>query len=149
MSTSIRLAVAACVALSPVMAPGIAAQPPAAQASEAIRAAYAKREVKITVRDGVKLFTSIYVPRDTTRRFPILLSRTPYSVGPYGADAYRPAYGPSGNPRWAADGYIFVYQDVRGRHFSEGVFRDMTPILDRHDKPTDVDEGTDTWDTIE
>ena len=126
------------------------AQPPAAAPSaEAVKAAYSKREVKIRVRDGVTLFTSIYVPRDTTRRYPVLLSRTPYSVAPYGADAYRPALGPSGNPRYAADGYIFVYQDVRGRHFSEGVFRDMTPALERHEKPTDVDEGTDTWDTLE
>ncbi len=124
------------------------AQSPPASATTNVQERYLKREVRIRVRDGVQLFTSIYAPRDTTRRYPVLMSRTPYSVAPYG-EGYRPRLGPSGNPRWAADGYIFVYQDVRGRHFSEGVFRDMTPILERHDKPTDVDEGTDAYDTIE
>jgi putative CocE/NonD family hydrolase len=113
-----------------------------------IKERYVKREVRIRVRDGVQLFTSIYIPRDSTRRYPVLMSRTPYSVGPYGAD-YKTALGPSGNPRWVNDGYIFVYQDVRGRYYSEGTFRDMTPILERHDKPTDVDEGTDAYDTID
>ena len=148
MSARRRLAVAASVTLA--LAPAaLRSQPPAQPSAEAVKAGFSKREVRITVRDGVKLFTSIYVPRDTTRRYPVLLSRTPYSVGPYGADAYRPTLGPSGNPRYMQDGYIFVYQDVRGRHFSEGVFRDMTPILDAHEEATDVDEGTDTWDTIE
>ena len=124
------------------------AQTPPPAATNTTQERYLKREVRIRVRDGVQLFTSIYSPRDTTRRYPVLMSRTPYSVAPYG-DGYRPRLGPSGNPRWAADGYIFVYQDVRGRHFSEGVFRDMTPILEKHDKPTDVDEGTDAYDTIE
>ncbi|HEV8495731.1 MAG TPA: CocE/NonD family hydrolase [Gemmatimonadaceae bacterium] len=113
-----------------------------------IKELYTKREVRIRARDGVQLFTSIYVPRDTTRRYPVLMSRTPYSVSPYGAD-YKPTLGPSGNHKFVDDGYIFVYQDVRGRNFSEGVFRDMTPILEKHDKPTDVDEGTDAYDTID
>ena len=114
-----------------------------------IRQNYRKIEVRIPVRDGVKLFTSIYVPRDTTRRYPVLMSRTPYSVSPYGDSLYKPALGPSGNPKYVDDGYIFVYQDTRGRHFSEGVFQDMMPILEKHDKPTDVDEGTDTFDSVE
>ncbi len=114
-----------------------------------IRQNYRKIEVKIPVRDGVKLFTSIYVPKDTTRRYPVLMSRTPYSVAPYGDTLFKGALGPSSNPKYVDDGYIFVYQDGRGRHFSEGVFREMTPILEKHDKPTDVDEGTDTYDTIE
>lgn len=113
-----------------------------------IKELYNKREVRIRVRDGAQLFTSIYVPKDTTRRYPVLMSRTPYSVSPYGAD-YKTALGPSGNRRFVEDGYIFVYQDVRGRNYSEGVFRDMTPILEKHDKPTDVDEGTDAYDTID
>ncbi len=113
-----------------------------------IKERYTKREVRIRVRDGVQLFTSIYTPRDTTRRYPVLMSRTPYSVSPYGAD-YKAALGPSGNRKWVDDGYIFVYQDVRGRYFSEGTFRDMTPILEKHEKPTDVDEGTDAFDTID
>lgn len=146
MFSSCRLALGASLLL---VSFDLTAQPTAPQSVEAIKAHYSKREVSITVRDGVKLFTSIYVPRDTSRRYPVLLSRTPYSVAPYGAEAYRGSLGPSSNPRFASDGYIFVYQDVRGRNFSEGTFREMTPILDRHDKPSDVDEGTDTWDTIE
>ncbi len=138
------------MALALSAAPAVVAQQPTSTPSaEAVRAAYAKREVMIPMRDGVRLFTSIYVPRDTTRRYPVLMSRTPYSVAPYGADSYRAALGPSGNPRYAADGYIFVYQDVRGRHFSEGTFVDMTPVRERHDTPADIDEGTDAWDTIE
>ncbi|MHB1311309.1 MAG: CocE/NonD family hydrolase [Gemmatimonadaceae bacterium] len=114
-----------------------------------IKQNYRKIEVRIPVRDGVKLFTSIYVPRDTTRRYPMLMSRTPYSVSPYGDTLYKPALGPSGNPKYVDDGYIFVYQDTRGRHFSEGVFQDMMPIREKHDKPNDVDEGTDTFDSVE
>ena len=140
----------AVLALAAVSAAALPAQPPADAAALAARVKelYTKREVRIRTRDGTQLFTSIYIPRDTTRRYPVLMSRTPYSVSPYGAD-YKPALGPSGNRKWVDDGYIFVYQDVRGRNFSEGVFRDMTPILERHDKPTDVDEGTDTYDSIE
>jgi putative CocE/NonD family hydrolase len=126
-------------AQAPVADPALAAR---------IKERYTKREVKIRVRDGVQLFTSIYVPRDTSKRYPVLLSRTPYSVAPYGTD-YKATLGPSGNAKYVNDGYIFVYQDVRGRYYSEGVFRDMTPILETHDKPTDVDEGTDTYDSIE
>ena len=144
MRRSLALLALVCAAALPVLA-----QPTADPALAArIKELYTKREARIRVRDGVQLFTSIYVPKDTTRRYPVLMSRTPYSVSPYGAD-YKPALGPSGNRKWVEDGYIFVYQDVRGRYFSEGQFRDMTPILERHDKPTDVDEGTDTYDTIE
>ena len=131
-------------------ATAVPAQGPTADPALAarIKELYSKREVRIRVRDGVQLFTSVYVPRDTTRRYPVLMSRTPYSVSPYGAD-YKGALGPSGNRKWVEDGYIFVYQDVRGRNFSEGVFRDMTPILEKHDTPTDVDEGTDAYDSID
>jgi len=140
----------ALLALAVVSAAALPAQPPAdaVALTARIKELYTKREVRIRARDGTQLFTSIYIPRDTTRRYPVLMSRTPYSVSPYGDD-YKPALGPSGNRKWVEDGYIFVYQDVRGRNFSEGVFRDMTPILERHDKPTDVDEGTDTYDSIE
>src|SRR5512146_221618 len=140
----------ALLALALVFATALPAQgPPGDPALAArIKELYTKREARIRVRDGTQLFTSIYVPKDTTRRYPVLMSRTPYSVSPYGAD-YKAALGPSGNRKWVDDKYIFVYQDVRGRYFSEGTFRDMTPILEKHDKPTDVDEGTDTYDSIE
>jgi putative CocE/NonD family hydrolase len=134
--------------LSATALPAQTPQGPGQALAARIKELYTKREVRIRARDGAQLFTSIYIPRDTTRRYPVLMSRTPYSVSPYGAD-YKQALGPSGNPKWVEDGYIFVYQDVRGRNFSEGVFRDMTPILETHDKPTDVDEGTDAYDTID
>jgi len=112
-----------------------------------IRAHYRKVEARIPMRDGVKLFTSVYIPRDTGgKRFPILLSRTPYSAQPYG-DVMRASLGPSGNPRFARDGYIFVTQDVRGRYLSEGNFTSMTPHI-ANKRPGQVDESTDTYDTI-
>ncbi len=130
-------------------APTVAAPQSDPALAARIRQNYRKMEVRIPARDGVKLFTSIYVPRDTTRRYPVLMSRTPYSVAPYSDTLYKPTLGPSANSKYVDDGYIFVYQDTRGRHFSEGEFRDMMPLLETHAKPTDVDEGTDTYDSIE
>ncbi|GJG86247.1 glutaryl-7-ACA acylase [Gemmatimonadetes bacterium T265] len=133
-----------------------------------VRAHYLKREVRIPMRDGVQLFTSIYVPRDTTHAYPVMLDRTPYSVAPYGADAFRPSLGPSS--AFTREGFVFVYQDVRGRYMSEGAFYEMTPHNDRAHPATTVhrgtaadvpaggrlpvngiltDESTDTYDTIE
>src|SRR6185369_17946806 len=100
------------------------------------------------MRDGVKLFTSIYVPRDSSRAHPIIMSRTPYGVGPYGADSMRTSFGPSGNPKFQDAGFIFVYQDVRGRFYSEGSFSEMRPHNDRKGAK-DTDESTDSYDTID
>lgn len=144
-----RRLIAACFAALLAVPATAQSQADAAALAVRIRQNYRKLEVRIPVRDGVKLFTSIYVPRDTSKRYPVLMSRTPYSVAPYGDTLYRASMGPSGNPKWVDDGYIFVYQDARGRNFSEGDFREMTPILEKHEKPTDVDEGTDTYDSIE
>ena len=116
------------------------------QDAGAIRSAFTKQEVTIPMRDGVKLFTQVYAPRDQTRRYPILLLRTPYSIAPYGADQFRTSVGPS--PQMAADGYIVVYQDVRGRWMSEGTFDDLRPYKPVKNGPTDIDETTDTFDTI-
>ena len=80
---------------------------------------------------------------------PILMDRTPYGVAPYGADAYRTSLGPSGNPKFAAANFIFVYQDARGRYESEGAFTEMTPHKDVKKGTADVDESTDTYDTID
>src|SRR5436305_1128722 len=99
--------------------------PSRAQGGNEVRAAYIKHEYQIPMRDGVKLFTSVYVPKDTSQKYPILLNRTPYSVAPYGPDAYKATIGPS--PLFQQEGYIFVYQDVRGRSMSEGNFMDMRP----------------------
>ena len=112
-----------------------------------VRANYTKREVQIPMRDGVELFTVIYTPKDTTPSYPIMLSRTPYGVGPYGPDAYKAALGPS--QRFQEDGFIFVYQDVRGRYMSGGTFEDVRPIKNSYSGPTATDESTDAYDTID
>ncbi len=110
---------------------------------------YEKSEVLIEMRDGIKLFTAIYSPKDKSEDYPILLYRTPYSVSPYGIDLdkYRTSLGPSG--QFARDGFIFVYQDVRGAYMSEGVFVNMTPHIVDKSSAESVDESTDTFDTID
>jgi putative CocE/NonD family hydrolase len=116
------------------------------QRQEYIKANFTKYEYRIPMRDGKRLFTAVYVPKDTSQQYPILLMRTPYSVGPYGVDKYPPGLGPS---TWfIKEGYIFANQDVRGRWMSEGTFVNMRPQQDHKDK-TAVDESTDTWDTID
>src|SRR5258708_18295899 len=112
---------------------------------------YTKREVMIRMRDGVKLFTSIYEPKAKTEKWPIVMSRTPYSVGPYGKDSqgndqFKTSLGP--DELFAREGYIFVYQDVRGRWMSEGKFVDVRPEV-AQSKPGTIDESTDTYDTID
>ena len=118
-----------------------------AQNADAVRARYTKYEYMIPMRDGVRLFTSIYVPKDTSERYPFLLTRTPYSVAPYGVDTYRAALGPS--PEFEKEGFIFVYQDARGRYMSEGEFQQVRPYQPDKRSPKDIDESTDTYDTIE
>ena len=112
-----------------------------------VRARYTKYEYRIPMRDGIKLFTAVYVPKDTSQAYPFLMVRTPYSVSPYGADQYPKRLGPA--PVFLRDGFIFVYQDVRGRFMSEGTFDEMTPHKDLKKSPKDVDESTDTYDTVE
>lgn len=109
-----------------------------------IRSHYAKFEYKIPMRDGTKLFTAVYVPNAIHRgkKFPILMSRTPYSVGPYGESSYPEVLGLS--KAVEEDGYIFVYQDVRGRWMSEGQFVNMRPV-----GQGGFDESTDAYDTID
>src|SRR5690242_11227477 len=112
-----------------------------------VQASYAKREVRIPMRDGTELFTAIYTPRDTTKKYPIMLMRTPYSVAPYGADQYPASLGP-----WKAfqdDGFIFVNQDARGRYMSGGYYSFMTPHIANKKSNKDVDESSDTYDTID
>lgn len=113
-----------------------------------IKENFIKKEVYIPMRDGVKLFTSVYLPKDISRtnKYPFLLQRTCYSVAPYGENDYRTNLGP--NKYLMKDKYIFVYQDVRGRYMSEGTFTNMTPQV-AHKNKKDVDESTDTYDTIE
>src|SRR5437588_9265693 len=96
-----------------------------AQGLVEVKAQYTKYEYRIPMRDGKKLFTAVYVPKDQSQTYPILLTRTPYSVKPYGADQYKADLGPS--PLFGKAGYIFAYQDVRGRWMSEGEFVDLRP----------------------
>ena len=114
--------------------------------AEYIKENYAKREVMIPMRDGVKLFTSIYEPKIKTEKYPMLLNRTPYTVAPYGVDKYKTSLGP--DELFAREGYIFVYQDVRGRWNSEGEFVNVRPDI-KNTKPNEIDESTDTFDTID
>jgi putative CocE/NonD family hydrolase len=123
-------------------APGDAA----AQGVEYVKANYTKYEYRIPMRDGKKLFTAVYAPKDQSKRYPILLTRTPYSVRPYGVDRYKPDLGPS--PLFGKSGYIFAYQDVRGRWMSEGEFVNMRPYNPAK-KDGEIDENSDTWDTID
>jgi len=122
------------------------AQSPGSDA-DYIKANYTKYEYQIPMRDGKKLFTSVYVPKDQSKKYPIMMDRTPYSVAPYGKDLYKTAMGPSSH--FVHDGFIFVYQDVRGRWMSEGIYEEMTPELENHKTSKDIDEGTDTYDTID
>lgn len=108
---------------------------------------YVKREYKIPMRDGVKLFTAVYIPKDSVEKYPILLLRTPYSLNPYGEDKYRSTLGPS--MHFAREKYIFVYQDVRGRFMSEGIFKNMRPHIDKKISITDIDESSDTYDSVD
>ncbi len=109
---------------------------------------YTKSEYQIPMRDDIKLYTIVYSPKDTTKKYPILLNRTPYNVAPYGIDmgfiTRRGLF-----PAFLREGYIFVYQDVRGRFMSEGVFRHMTPFIDDKKSNQDVDESSDAYDTID
>ena len=117
-----------------------------AQGLEKVKADYTKYEYRIPMRDGKRLFTAVYVPKDDSRTYPILLTRTPYSVRPYGEDQYKDSLGPS--PLFTKAGYIFAYQDVRGRWMSEGEYVNMRPH-NPDKKANDIDESTDTYDTIE
>lgn len=123
-----------------------AQQPGPIDLAQYIKANYTKREVMIPMRDGVKLFTAIYEPKDKSQKYPMIMSRTPYTVAPYGAAAFKSSLGP--NELFAKEGYIFVYQDVRGRWMSEGDFEDVRPDIENK-TPKDIDESTDTYDTIE
>ena len=112
-----------------------------------VKAHYTKYEFRIPMRDGVKLFTAVYVPKDASHAYPFLINRTPYSVAPYGPDRYRKSLGPGES--FERDGFIFVFQDARGRFLSEGDFIEVTPHKENKKSAKDVDESTDCYDTIE
>ena len=108
---------------------------------------YIKKEIYIPMRDGVRLFTSVYIPKSTTEDHPILMTRTPYSCRPYGEDNFR-NFRRSYMMAYLKEGYIIVVQDVRGRWMSEGKFEDVRPFNDAK-RGKQTDEASDTWDTID
>eukprot|EP01093_Parvamoeba_rugata_P006694 TRINITY_DN2060_c0_g2_i1.p1 TRINITY_DN2060_c0_g2~~TRINITY_DN2060_c0_g2_i1.p1 ORF type:complete len:648 (-),score=155.63 TRINITY_DN2060_c0_g2_i1:2411-4354(-) len=108
---------------------------------------YTKKEVDITMRDGIKLHTTIYSPKDTSKEYPIIMQRTPYSSQPYGAGKFKEKIAP--NIHMMQDGYIVVYQDVRGRWLSEGHYENMRAYKPNKKTDQDIDESSDTYDTIE
>lgn len=122
--------------------------------ARALREHYTKHEARVPMRDGVRLFTVWYAPKDTSRPWPMLLQRTPYGAGPYGVDNWPSAQNPrllhkvAPSAALVRDGYVLVHQDVRGRMMSEGTFVDVRPARAPRAAPTDVDETTDAYDTI-
>jgi uncharacterized protein len=125
----------------------VAAASQSASTQAYIREHYTKYEHKIGMRDGVKLFTTVYAPKDDSKTYPILLTRTPYGLKPYGDDLYPEPRGPM--LHYAREKFIFVLQDVRGRNGSEGEFVHVRPHKPVKKGPQDVDESTDAYDTIE
>ncbi len=127
--------------------PTLAATPAGADDDLAafVRANYTKTEHLVPMRDGVRLYTVVYTPNDLEGTWPVMLLRTPYGSGPYGASDYKTRLGPS--EHFAREKFVFVYQDVRGKRMSEGTFVNMRPQL--ADGEEGIDESTDTWDTIE
>ncbi len=111
-----------------------------------VKAHYDKQEVKIKMRDGILLHTTIYSPKDKSIKYPILMMRTPYSCKPYGENAYKDRIGP--NEFMVREGNIFVQQDVRGRWESEGIYDNMRPYIPNK-KGKQTDEASDTYDTID
>lgn len=114
---------------------------------EELKKKYSKKEVYIEMRDGIKLFTSIYTPRNSNGPHPILLNRTPYNIEPGGPDHY--SFFIQNYSRYTEKDYIMVSQDVRGRYMSEGTFEDIRPVIPVRKSSKDTDETTDTWDTVE
>jgi putative CocE/NonD family hydrolase len=119
---------------------------PEAEKEFDLTAEYTKSEYKIPMRDGIKLYTVVYSPRDESQEYPILMVRTPYSADPYGADLFHPPGRMAPADEFLEEGYIFVFQDGRGTFKSEGEWKNLCPV--QKDK-NGIDETTDTYDTIE
>lgn len=121
--------------------------PPDESSIVSIKARYSKKEVFIPMRDGVKLYTSIYAPKDTSQTYPMLMMRTPYGTDFEGGDnfsLYLTVY-----YRFIKENYIIVLQDVRGRFMSEGQFENMRPFNPDKRSNMDIDEASDTYDAVD
>ena len=119
----------------------------ASNSIESLKQKYDKQEVYITMRDGVRLFTSIYTPKNISVAHPFLLNRTPYDIepgGPNNFNFFMQIYG-----RYASEEYIMVFQDVRGKFMSEGAYEDIRPVIPVKKSEKEIDETTDTWDTVD
>ncbi|MGV7211410.1 CocE/NonD family hydrolase [Oxalobacteraceae bacterium A2-2] len=145
---ALALLLAACVQ------PALQAADAAPAARYSLREHYTKYEFRIPMRDGVRLFTAVYVPKDNSKTYPFLVTRTPYSAGVsvqgelhYGVDFYPEQIGPS--REFENAGYIFVKQDVRGRYMSEGKWQEMTPHAKRERAQGEGNESEDMHDTVE
>ncbi len=132
-----------------VFSVGLLAQAPVAAAGSTVREFYSKYEYRIAMRDGTKLFTSVYIPKDAFsdgKTYPIMLMRTPYNVAPYGPDQFKLTLGPS--DAFEKEKFIFAYQDVRGRFMSEGTYVPIRPQK-LNKGPREFDESSDAYDTID
>ena len=121
--------------------------PSYAQSPDGLKQKYNKEEVYITMRDGIRLFTSIYTPKNKSVAHPVLLNRTPYDIEPGGPGSFN--FFMQLYSRFTDDEYIMVFQDVRGKYMSEGVFEDIRPVIPVKKSDKDFDESTDTWDTVD
>lgn len=139
--------IAPLIALAVLIAQEVPKKTPEVERAEYFQANYTKSEYMVPMRDGVRLFTAIYAPKDTSKTYPILLRRTPYTVSPYGEDNFQGL--PDNLEKVTKEGFIFASQDVRGTTKSEGEFVNMRPYIARKHGPKDVDEATDTYDTID
>lgn len=110
---------------------------------------YTKNEVMIPMRDGKKLFTTVYAPKDNTEKHPFLMVRTPYSVAPYGKNKFSSRLYATHWVNYLKENYIIVMQDVRGKYMSEGEFVDVRPFIPNKKNKTDIDEASDTYDAID
>jgi putative CocE/NonD family hydrolase len=113
-----------------------------------VREHYYKKEYQIPMRDGIKLWTCVYLPKSTSERNPIIMTRTPYSCAPYGDDKFLSRLWQTWKD-YTRENYIFVIQDVRGRWMSEGNFVDIRPFIETKKTQTDIDEASDSYDTID
>jgi len=130
-----------------VSSAGFAGDKESDERADYIRDNYTKFEHKITMRDGTQLFTAVYTPNDRSKEYPIIMQRTPYRVAPYGTDRYKSRLGP--DAQFEKEGFIFVFQDVRGKFLSQGTYVNMRP-QDAHQRGKKaVDDATDTYDTID
>jgi putative CocE/NonD family hydrolase len=118
-----------------------------AQSNEALKQKYDKQEVYITMRDGVRLFTSVYTPKNASVAHPVLLNRTPYNIEPGGQNGFN--FFMQVYLRYTDEEYIMVFQDVRGKYMSEGSYEDIRPVIPVKKSEKDIDETTDTWDTVD